>query len=90
VSHEFSTLARLNELASEKYEELGETVVGLGVFADSLRRKDENVSPLFDDLDAVELNLTVLEGTADTLEQEADRLELRAKEVRALIAAKKT
>jgi hypothetical protein len=89
VSHEFSTLARLNELASEKYEELGETVAGLGVFADSLRRKDENVSPLFDDLDAVELNLTVLEGTADTLEQEADRLELRAKEVRALIAAKK-
>jgi hypothetical protein len=64
-------------------------VAGLGVFADSLRRKDENVSPLFDDLDAVELNLTVLEGTADTLEQEADRLELRAKEVRALIAAKK-
>ena len=40
VSHEFATLARLNEAASAKYAELGGTVAGLGVFADSLRRKD--------------------------------------------------
>ena len=88
VSEEFAVLGKLNAHASEKYKELGETVAGLGVFADSLKRKDEKTAPLFVELDVVELNLDVLEQTADILEAEADRLELRAKEVNALVARK--
>ena len=86
VSHEFATLARLNEAASAKYAELGGTVAGLGVFADSLRRKNSSVAPRFAELDAVEANLDALERAAGALEAEADRLEKRAGAVRALAA----
>ena len=88
VSHEFATLARLNEAASAKYAELGGTVAGLGVFADSLRRKDSSVAPRFAELDAVEANLDALEQAAGVLEAEADRLEKRAGAVRALVSKK--
>ena len=84
VSHEFSTLARLNASASAKYADLGATVAGLGVFADALRRKDANAAPRFADLDEVERNLDALEEAAGALEAEADRLENRARAVRAL------
>ena len=88
VSHEFATLARLNEAASAKYAELGGTVAGLGVFADSLRRKNSSVAPRFAELDAVEANLDALERAAGALEAEADRLEKRAGAVRALASRK--
>ena len=84
MSHEFSTLARLNASASAKYADLGATVAGLGVFADALRRKDANAAPRFADLDEVERNLDALEEAAGALEAEADRLENRARAVRAL------
>ena len=90
VSHEFATLSKMTRAAAEKYAELGATVAGLGVFADSLRRKDTNALSRFAELDAIERNLDALEDAAAALENEAERLETRAAAVRALAAKKKT
>lgn len=90
VSHEFATLSKITRAAAEKYAELGATVAGLGVFADSLRRKDANALTKFAELDAIERNLDALEDAAAALENEAERLETRAGAVRALAAKKKT
>ena len=90
VSHEFATLSKITRAAAEKYAELGATVAGLGVFADSLRRKDANALTKFAELDAIERNLDALEDAAAALENEAERLETRAAAVRALAAKKKT
>ena len=64
VSHEFATLARRQRSREREVAELGGTVAGLGVFADSLRRKDSSVAPRFAELDAVEANLDALEQAA--------------------------
>jgi hypothetical protein len=90
MSFEFATLAKVNRAAAEKYAELGCTVAGLGVFADSLRRKDANAAPRFAELDVIEQNLDALENAAAALEAEAERLETRAAAVRLLAAKRKT
>jgi hypothetical protein len=90
MSFEFATLAKVNRAAAEKYAELGCTVAGLGVFADSLRRKDANAAPRFAELDVIEQNLDALEDAAAALEAEAERLETRAAAVRLLAAKRKT
>jgi hypothetical protein len=90
MSFEFATLAKVNRAAAEKYAELGCTVAGLGVFADSLRRKDANAAPRFAELDVIEQNLDALENAAAALEAEAERLATRAAAVRLLAAKRKT
>ena len=90
MSFEFATLCKVNRAAAEKYAELGCTVAGLGVFADSLRRKDANAAPRFAELDVIEQNLDALENAAAALEAEAERLETRAAAVRVLAAKRKT
>jgi len=90
ISFEFATLSKVNRAAAEKYAELGCTVAGLGVFADSLRRKDANAAPRFAELDVIEQNLDALEDAAAALEAEAERLETRAAAVRLLAAKRKT
>ena len=54
TSSEIGLLGRLNAAAAEKYASFGDATAGLGVFLDSLRRKDERVAPHLAELETVE------------------------------------
>ena len=82
TSSEISLLGRLNAAAAEKYASFGDATAGLGVFLDSLRRKDERVAPHLAELETVEARVGELERTVATLDAHATAVEERMRKIR--------
>ena len=83
TSSEIGLLGRLNAAAAEKYASFGETTAGLGVFVDSLRRKDESVAPHLAELEVVEARVGDLERMVATLDAHATAVEERMRKIHA-------
>ena len=82
TSSEIGLLGRLNAAAAEKYASFGDATAGLGVFLDSLRRKDERVAPHLAELETVEARVGELERTVATLDAHATAVEERMRKIR--------